>query len=181
VAAISVKHICCLIKEKLKIPSRITAQKPLLKLKMKKKRLSFDEQYCHLTEDDRSTVIYSDENTFQCILWIRSTVRRPSGTHQFESQYTMKTVKHPASLMVWACFSGSCARVYIFFLPPNIMITANGTRVCWRTTSCPSWLCTAAHTHFLQDGAPCHASRGSGTFSAPGPLRLLIDLGIRQT
>jgi hypothetical protein len=68
VAAISVKHISCLIKEKLKIPSRITAQKPLLTLKMKKKRLAFAEQYCHLTEDDRSTVIYSDENTFQCVL-----------------------------------------------------------------------------------------------------------------
>jgi hypothetical protein len=35
---------------------------------MKKKRLAFAEQYHHLTVDDRSTVIYSDENTFRCVL-----------------------------------------------------------------------------------------------------------------
>jgi hypothetical protein len=124
VAAISVKHISCLIQDTLKIPSRIAAQKPLLTFQMKRKRLAFARKYRHFTADDWSTVMYSNESTFRCIRAVRSMASRPLGMNRFDTRYTMKTVKHPASLMVWACFSGSCGRGGIYFLPPNV--TMNG-------------------------------------------------------
>ncbi len=70
-------HINRLIKDKLKLPSRIAAQKTLLALRMKK-RLAFTKQYRYFTEEDRSTVMYSDPSTFWCIRSIRSRVRRPT-------------------------------------------------------------------------------------------------------
>jgi hypothetical protein len=123
-AALSMKHISRLVKEKLKIPSRIAAQKPLLTLIIKKKRLAFAKKYCYFTADDWSTFMYSDESMFRCIRSIRSMVRRPSGTDKFDFRYTVKMVKHPASLMVWVCFSGSFGHGGIFFLPPKV--TMNG-------------------------------------------------------
>ncbi len=114
VATVSIKHISRLIKDTLKIPSRIAAQKPLLTFQLKRKRLAFARKYHHFTADDWSTVMYSDESTFWCIRAVRSMVRRPSGMNRFDTHYTVKMVKHPASLMVWACFSGSCGRGGIY-------------------------------------------------------------------
>jgi transposase len=158
VAAVSVKHISRLIKETLKIPSRIAAQKPLLTFQMKRKRLAFARKYRHFTAEDWSTVMYSDESTFRCIRAVRSMVRRPSGMNRFDSRYTVKTVKHPASLMVWACFSGSCGRGGIYFLPPNVTMNGERYQDVLENHLLP-FMAMHRSTHFLQDGAPCHASK----------------------
>jgi hypothetical protein len=92
----------------------MAAQKPLLTLKMNK-RLACAKQYRHFTEEDWITVMYSDDSTFCCARSIRSRVRRLTGADWFDSQYTMKTVEHPASLMLWACFSGSYGHGCILF------------------------------------------------------------------
>jgi hypothetical protein len=116
-AAVSEKHTNWLIVNKLKIWSRIAAQKPLLTEKMKVKRLAFAKKYVGWTEEDWSRIMFSDESMFRCIRASRIRVRRPSGTKRFDTQYTIKTVKHPDSVMVWASFSGSCGQSGIFFLP----------------------------------------------------------------
>jgi hypothetical protein len=67
VAAVSVKHINWLIVNKVKIRSRIAAQKPLLTDKMKAKRLAFAKKYVGWTEEDWSQVMFSDASTFRCI------------------------------------------------------------------------------------------------------------------
>jgi hypothetical protein len=46
-------------------------------------------------------VMYIDESTFHFIRATRRKVRRPSKSHRFYSHYTVKTVKHPDSVMVW--------------------------------------------------------------------------------
>ena len=53
-------------------------------------------------------------------------MRRPEGSDRFDSRYTTKTVKHPDSVMVWGCFTGSVGRGGLFFLPKNV--TMNGER-----------------------------------------------------
>ncbi len=126
VAAVGLRHIRKLLVEKLRLPSRVAAQKPLLTKKMKAKRLAFAKKHRHLTEEDWSKVMYSDESTFRCMRATRKRVRRPVGSDRFDSQYIMKMVKHPASLMVWGCFSGYFGCGGIFFLPPNV--TLNGER-----------------------------------------------------
>ena len=47
-------------------------------------------------------VIFSDKSKFE--LWSGNRfmwVKRARGFNRFESKFTMKTVKHPAKLMVW--------------------------------------------------------------------------------
>ncbi len=90
------------------------------------KEAGFCQKHCNWTEEDWSKVMYSNESTFCCVRATRKRVRRRVGSDRFDSRYTMKTVKHPASLIVWACFSGSYGRGGIFFLPPNV--TMNGER-----------------------------------------------------
>jgi hypothetical protein len=116
VAAVLLQHIRRLLVEKLRMRSRIAAHKPLLTRQMKAKRLAFAKKYRHWTEEVWSRVMYSNESTFRCLL----EVRRPAGSDRFDSRYTMKTVKHPASLMAWASFTGACGCAGIFFPPPNV-------------------------------------------------------------
>jgi hypothetical protein len=85
-------------------------------------------------------------------------VRRPSGMNRFDSRYTVKTVKHPASLMVWACFSGSCGRGGIYFLLPNVTMNGERYQDVLENHLLP-FMAMHRSTHFLQDGAPCHASK----------------------
>jgi IS30 family transposase len=64
VACLTVRYINHLILKRLKIPSRMAAQKPLLTKKMKSKRLAFAKKYKHWTEEEWSKVMFSDESTF---------------------------------------------------------------------------------------------------------------------
>jgi hypothetical protein len=110
-ATVSERTIQRSLQKDLKMPSRRAAQKPLLTEKMKKKRMAFCKVYQHWTAEDWSNVMYSDESTFRCIRSISTKVRRPSGSNQYDSRYTVKTVKHPDSVMIWGCFSGAVAVV----------------------------------------------------------------------
>jgi hypothetical protein len=88
----------------LKMPSRIANQKPLLTTKMKARRLKFAKAYRHWTSADWAKVMFSDESTFKCLRSIRGKVRRPRESSRFDSRYTIKTVMHPDSVMVWGVF-----------------------------------------------------------------------------
>ncbi len=81
--------------EKLRLPSRVAAQKPLLTKKMKAKRLAFAKKHHHLTEEDWSKVMYSNESTFHCVRATRKRVRRPVGFDRFDSGYTVQKGQAP--------------------------------------------------------------------------------------
>jgi transposase len=172
VAAVSVKHINWLIVNKLKIRSRIAAQKPLLTDKMKAKRLAFAKKYVSWTEEDWSRVMFSDESTFRCIRANRIRVRRPSGTNRFDTRYTVKTVKHPDSVMVWASFSGSCGRAGIFFLPRNVTMNGERYQEVLEDHLLP-FMAIHRCTHFLQDGAPCHSSKRIKNYLSDKPFEVM--------
>jgi transposase len=156
----------------LKMPSRIAAQKPLLTMKMKAKRLKFAKAYRHWTSADWAKVMYSDESTFKCLRSVRGKVRRPRESSRFDSRYTVKTVKHPDSVMVWGCFSGTLGRGGLYFLPKNV--TMNGER--YQTVledHLLRFMELHGCTHFLQDGAPCHASKRIKAFLAEQPFQVI--------
>jgi transposase len=155
---ISVRRIQEILKDKLKLPSRAAAKKPMLTKAMVKKRLSFCKKYRHWTVDQWRKVMFSDESTFRIVNARGAKVRRPKTVSRYKHRYTIPTVKHSASVMVWACFSGSKGRGGLYFLPKNT--TMNGER----------YLKVLKHhllpfmkihksTWFLQDGAPCHTSK----------------------
>ena len=85
------------------------------------------------------------------------TVRRPKGSDRMNPLYTVKTVKHPPSVMIWGCFSFK-GRGTLYFLPKNV--TMNGSRY---LEMLQEKLPLAIEIHktsiFQHDGAPCHRSK----------------------
>jgi hypothetical protein len=95
-------------------------------LRMKKKRLVFCKAYQHWTAEDWPMVMYTDESTFRYFRSISTQVTRPSRSNRYDSQYTVKTVKHRDSMMVWGCFSGAVGHGRRFFLSKNTTMNGGG-------------------------------------------------------
>ena len=171
-ANISLRTINHVLLKRLKIPSRVAAMKPLLTAKMKQKRLNFAKAYSHFTPEDWSKVMYSDESTFRCLRATRTKVRRPVGSNRFESKFTVKTVKHPSSVMVWGCFSVAVGRGGIYFLPQNTTMNGDRYKVVLEEHLI-RYMNSHGCTHFLHDGAPCHAAKKIKDFLAQYPFEII--------
>jgi hypothetical protein len=83
-------------------------------------------------------------------------MQRPTGSNRFDSQNTVKTVQHPDSVMVWACFSGSVGHGCLSFLPKNITMHGERYQQVLEDHVRPL-MAVHKSTHFLQDGAPFQA------------------------
>ena len=59
---------------------------------------------------------------FKCIRSASTKVRRPLNSDRYDPRYTVKTVKHPAQVMVWGCFTGANGRGGLYFLPKGEMM-----------------------------------------------------------
>lgn len=138
------------------LKSRRPAKKPLLTKAQIKKRLIFCRQHRHWTVEQWSQVLWSDEASFQQFGSRLCYVRRP--IHQrFNVRFTVPTVKHSPSAMVWGCFGGA-GRGELWFVPPGT--TMNAARylellkekllINMQRLQC---------TIFQQDGAPCHTAK----------------------
>ena len=66
--------------------------------------------------------MFSDESTFTLVRGVPKMVRRPSSASRHDPKFTVKTMKHPVSVMVWGAFSGNLGRVGLYFLPKNVTI-----------------------------------------------------------
>jgi hypothetical protein len=138
---------------------------------MKAKRLKFAKKHQHFTKEDWARVMYSDESTFKCLRSTRTTIRRPQGSNRDDSRYTVKTVKHPDSVMVWGSFSGTLRHAGLYFLPKNT--TMNGTRY-QEVLEDHLLMFMGIHgcTYFLHDGAPATPPNASRIFWLSSPSRL---------
>ena len=101
-----------------------SAKKPRLTPAMKAKRLQFANNHQRWTAQEWQNVLFSDESTFQQFAVRKSYVRRPPGK-RFDDKYTISSMKHPPSQMVWGamCRNGVAA---LSFLPPGT--TMNGPK-----------------------------------------------------
>ncbi|KAG0725462.1 Transposable element Tcb1 transposase [Chionoecetes opilio] len=155
---VSVRTIQHRLQISLKLPTRRAAKKPLLTEAMKKKQLSFCKRYRQWTPEQWKKVMFSDESTFRLVRMASTTVRRPSDVSRYHPKYTVKTVKHPDSVMVWGGFSGNKGRGGLYFLPKNVtMKGANYIEVLRDHLLVPY----AIHECevFMQDSAPAHRSK----------------------
>ena len=66
--------------------------------------------------------MFSDESMFKCIRLASTKVHQPLKSGQYDPHYTVKTVKHPAQVMVWGCFTGANGRGGLYFLPKGKMM-----------------------------------------------------------
>ncbi|XP_068236942.1 uncharacterized protein [Palaemon carinicauda] len=79
-------------------------KKPLLTVAQKQKRVAFVKKYSVWEPAKWREVLWTDEATFSVTGSSAKRVYRPSGSDPHLPQYTSKTVKHPASVMVWGSF-----------------------------------------------------------------------------
>lgn len=156
--AASVRLIQKTLKERLDLPARSGAMKPLLPPAMVRKRLAFCKKHLFMTEDDWENVMFSDESMFRLINPRAQTVRRSSTQSRYLQKFTVKTMKHPASVMIWGCFSGRGGRGSLYFLPPNCTMNADRYMEVLEEKLF-RWMGLHGVTQFLQDGAPCHKAK----------------------
>jgi transposase len=156
----------------LRMPSRKAAKKPLITDKIKKKRLAFAKKYRSWTKEDWGKVMFSDESTFRTLRMVSRTVRRPIGSYRYSSRYTVKTIKHPAGMMAWACFTGDFGRGGLYFLPQKLMMNGDRYLDVLKNHLLPFMVIQKA-THFLQDGAPCHKSKKITEFLMENKLQVI--------
>ncbi len=96
--------------------------------------------------------MFSEESTFRTLRMVSWTVRRPIGSYRYSSRYTVKTMKHPAGVMVWACFINDVGRGGLYFLPQKLMMNGDRYLDVLKNHLLPFMEIHKA-THFLQDGA----------------------------
>lgn len=68
--------------------------------------------------------MFSDESTFRLVSGGSKFIRRTATVSRYDAKYTVKTVKHPDSVMVWGAFSGNKGRGGLYFLPKNVTMRA---------------------------------------------------------
>lgn len=146
------------------------AKKPRLTEEMKRRRLAFANRYKHWTVSDWRKVMWSDECSFLQFGQYASHVRRPRGQRYVE-KYTIATVKHPPTIMVWGCMS-SFGRGCLTVLNRNeridskryIELMENKLKLFMTIHQCEI---------FMQDSAPCHVSKASLAWFQKQKIRLL--------
>lgn len=141
------------------LSARRPKKKPLLTKKMKKKRLEFAESHEHWTSNEWWNVIWSDESKFNLfgndgIQFVR---RRPG--EAYDKKCVLQAPKHPASVMVWGCFSGDDLGK-LEFLEGKV----NADKYIEVLDKCllPSVESIFAENEdfiFQQDHAPCHTAK----------------------
>ena len=172
-ANVSIRTIQQICLERLQLPSRKMAAKPLLTQTMKDKRLAFAHAYRHWTAEDWKLVMFSDESHFELKFSRQTRCRRPVGSDRHDPKFTRKTVKHPPKIMAWGAFSWR-GRGGLEFLKNGEMM--NGTRyLTILKDKLELFMRLHGTTHFLQDGAPCHRSKIVKSWFAERPEIKLID------
>ena len=102
--------------------------------------------------------MFSDEGTFRLIRGQSRLVRRPRGVSRYDARFTVKTVKHPDSVMVWGSFSGSRGRGGLYFLPKNVTMKGSNYLEVLKEHMLPFWRIHESN-HFMHDGAPAHKTK----------------------
>ena len=147
-------------------------QKPKLTPAMIHKRHMWAKEHAHFTQDDWNNVVFSDESTFQILTDKAVFVRRRSG-EQHKSECTVKTVKHPTSVMIWSCISSKgTGRLYIV----QGMMKQDQYKTVLQTRLIPQvreWFPDGETFTFMHDGAPCHMAKSITAFLKDQKIEVL--------
>jgi hypothetical protein len=91
----------------------------MLTAAMKKERVDFCKQYKDWTPEKGMKVMFRDENTPRLERAESKIVRCPITVSRYDLEYSVKTTKHPANVMVWGGFSAKIGRGGLYFFPAN--------------------------------------------------------------
>ena len=117
-------------------------------------------------------VMFSDESTFRLVRGVPKMVRRPSTASRFDPKFTVKTVKHPASVMVWGLLSGNMGHAGLYFLPKNVTMKGGNYIHVLRDHMLAFWR-IHQYDHFMLDGAQAHKSKSISKFLIEHNIKVL--------
>jgi hypothetical protein len=150
------RTICRRLQIKFGLHAYQPARKPRLSKAQIKKRLQFCHQYKNWTVQQWQRVLWSDESTFQQFGQYPHHVRRPAAA-RYNIRYTVPTVKHAPSVMIWGCFAGKGIGS-LHLIPPKTYVNADKYLQILQDKLQNSMEILDC-THFQQDGAPCHTAK----------------------
>ena len=156
-AGVSLRTVQERIHEDLHFKSFRARRKPHLTPSQIKKRISFCKKYLEWDLNDWKKVLWTDEATFFVSGSTDTRVYRPRGSDANLPQYTVKTVKHPAYVMVWGAFAHDGVGELVF-LPSNVRMNQNHYYELLNIHLQDSFDRSGASL-LMQDGAPCHTAR----------------------
>ena len=108
-------------------------------------------------------VMFCDESSFRLVRGVPKMVRRSSTASRFELKFTVKTVKHPASVMVWGAFSENMGRKSLYFFFKNVTMKGSNYIHVFKDHMLRFWRIHQCD-HFMHDGAPAHKSKSVSKF-----------------
>lgn len=139
------------------LPARRPAKKPMITRKQLRNRIAFCKSLKDKPAEWWDRVMFSDESTFQ---QVRGTgynyVRRPSG-ERLNPKYTLKTVKHPPSVMVWGAITAK-GRCGIKIFDKGVKVNA-AIYISVLDQKLKNHMVLSGATLFQQDSAPCHTAK----------------------
>ena len=136
----------------------------------KVKRLAFAKKHQNWTAKEWGKVMFSDKSTLLQFVVRKRHVRRPRGT-RFMQKYTISTIKHPPSQMIWDAISENFVAGLFFSAHGTTMndlryvkLLEEKLKIHMAVRNC---------TVFMQNGAPCHRSKVDITFLAKNKIKVL--------
>ena len=154
---VSLRSVQQLLHDDLGYKSYRARKKPLLTELQKAKRVRFCKKYLNWSEEDWKTVLWSDEASFTVTGTPSHRVYRKPGSDALDPKYMTKFVKHPASLMVWGCFTYHGVGDLVV-LPANEKVNQYNYLELLCDVLCNSFDKTKAQV-FMQDSAPAHIAK----------------------
>jgi hypothetical protein len=143
--------------------SRIAPRKPLLTTRHRKLRLAFARKYATKPSDFWLNVLFTDETRLSVINdSFKTRVRRKTGER---FNIIQSTVKHPASVMLWGCFSGTGVGRLCFLENGEKCNAAWYLKVLDKEVRYSARDLFSKRKFVLQDdGAPCHRAKSVKEF-----------------
>lgn len=154
---VSLRTVSRYCRKELDLPSRTAARKPLLTPRHIANRLSFAKKYLQWPIEKIRSILWSDESVFTVSGTQFARVRRPKGSDRYDPKYTVKTVKHPDSVMIWGAFTYYGVGNLVFFEKGESVNSERYLELLYDNLEECYVKCKAEC--FMQDGAPCHTSK----------------------
>ena len=171
VAVLSTRTIRHRLSSEFKMVARQASRKPLITRAARIKRLHWCHQHKNWTAEVWKRVVFSDESTFLQFHDTKRLVRRPSGTSPYNPAYTVKTIKHSPSVMVWGCFS-YLGRGRLHFLEKNQKMNST-LYTAILSEKLPHMTARIPNAIFQRDSAACHTSKHTKKWFADNGINVL--------
>lgn len=102
--------------------------------------------------------MFSDESTFRISEQGQNCASSWFCVYRYDPRYTVKTVKHPDSVMVWGASTGNKGRGGLYFLPKNVRMKATNYITVLEEHLLNFWKIHQCD-YFMHDGAPAHSAK----------------------